>query len=152
LAVDPTGARDKPVPVKSTLGPTEKSSAPVEVPLPAAKSAPAAAAPAPPGAAATKAPPSAPAAKSADKGGAPAAKPPAPAAPKKMERKKVTVSKATTCDLCTQLSVPSCVYACPHDAAKRVDPTEFLSRQIGRGTGFAERFPWLPRRDKRTTH
>src|SRR5678815_5941252 len=63
LAVDPTGARDKPVPVKSTLGPTEKSSAPVEVPLPAAKSAPAAAAPAPPGAAATKAPPSAPAAK-----------------------------------------------------------------------------------------
>jgi Fe-S-cluster-containing hydrogenase component 2 len=152
LAVDPTGAQDKPVPVKSTLGPTEKSSAPVEVPLPAGKSPPATAPAAAPAAAAAKAPPSAAAAKPGDKGGAPAAKPPAPAAPKKMERKKVTVSKATTCDLCTQLSVPSCVYACPHDAAKRVDPTEFLSRQIGRRTGFAERFPWLPRRDKRTTH
>jgi hypothetical protein len=24
------------------------------------------------------------------------------------------------------LSVPSCVYACPHDAAKRVDPQRFF--------------------------
>src|SRR5919109_1509160 len=29
--------------------------------------------------------------------------------------------KATTCDLCSELSEPSCVYACPHDAAFRVD-------------------------------
>jgi Fe-S-cluster-containing hydrogenase component 2 len=68
-----------------------------------------------------------------------------------MERKKVSVSKATTCDLCTQLSVPSCVYACPHDAAKRVDPTEFLARQIGRGKG-GQRFRWLTRAENRTTH
>lgn len=36
--------------------------------------------------------------------------------------------KAATCDLCTDLSMPSCVYACPHDAARRVDPTEYFSR------------------------
>jgi CRP-like cAMP-binding protein/Fe-S-cluster-containing hydrogenase component 2 len=82
---------------------------------------------------------------------APAPKPAAAAPPKKMERKKVSVSKATTCDLCTQLSVPSCVYACPHDAAKRVDPTEFLARQIGRGKG-GQRFRWLTRAENRTTH
>jgi Fe-S-cluster-containing hydrogenase component 2 len=68
-----------------------------------------------------------------------------------MERKKVSVSKATTCDLCTQLTEPSCVYACPHDAAKRVDPTEFLARQIGQ-RGDGKRFTWLPKRDSRTTH
>ena len=44
----------------------------------------------------------------------------------KIEKKKVTASKANTCDLCTQLSTPSCVYACPHDAAKRVDPQRFF--------------------------
>jgi Fe-S-cluster-containing hydrogenase component 2 len=44
-----------------------------------------------------------------------------------MVRKKVTVQKATTCDLCTDLSIPSCVYACPHDAAKRVDPQTFFT-------------------------
>src|SRR5947199_1776836 len=44
----------------------------------------------------------------------------------KIEKKKTTAYKANTCDLCTQLSVPSCVYACPHDAAKRVDPQRFF--------------------------
>lgn len=93
-------------------------------------------------------PPAAPA-----KPAAAASKPAAPAAPKQTERKKVTIQKATTCDLCTQLSVPSCVYACPHDAAKRVDPTDFLARQIGgkrlrKGTFMR----WLPKRADRTTH
>jgi CRP-like cAMP-binding protein/Fe-S-cluster-containing hydrogenase component 2 len=74
-----------------------------------------------------------------------AAKPPAKTKPKN------TVTKATTCDLCTQLSVPSCVYACPHDAAKRVDPTEFLARQIGsRRPGI--RVGWMTHVEKRTTH
>ncbi len=45
----------------------------------------------------------------------------------KIERKKTTAYKANTCDLCTQLSTPSCVYACPHDAAKRVDPQRFFA-------------------------
>ena len=44
----------------------------------------------------------------------------------KVEKKKSTAYKANTCDLCTQLSTPSCVYACPHDAAKRVDPQRFF--------------------------
>lgn len=35
--------------------------------------------------------------------------------------------KATSCDLCTEHDEPSCVYACPHDAAHRVDPNEFFS-------------------------
>jgi CRP-like cAMP-binding protein/Fe-S-cluster-containing hydrogenase component 2 len=45
----------------------------------------------------------------------------------KIEKKKTTAYKANTCDLCTQLSTPSCVYACPHDAAKRVDPQRFFA-------------------------
>ncbi|PYK86172.1 MAG: hypothetical protein DMF47_07505 [Verrucomicrobia bacterium] len=44
----------------------------------------------------------------------------------KIEKKKTTAYKANTCDLCTQLSTPSCVYACPHDAAKRVEPRRFF--------------------------
>ncbi|HEV7393339.1 MAG TPA: cyclic nucleotide-binding domain-containing protein, partial [Burkholderiales bacterium] len=48
----------------------------------------------------------------------------------KIEKKKITAYKANTCDLCTQLSTPSCVYACPHDAAKRVDPQRFFSDAI----------------------
>jgi CRP-like cAMP-binding protein/Fe-S-cluster-containing dehydrogenase component len=43
--------------------------------------------------------------------------------------KKAQVRKATTCDLCTNLgpnSEPSCVYACPHDAAHRMKGTELL--------------------------
>jgi Fe-S-cluster-containing hydrogenase component 2/CRP-like cAMP-binding protein len=34
--------------------------------------------------------------------------------------------KATACDLCSDLAEPSCVYACPHDAAKRVDAASFF--------------------------
>jgi CRP-like cAMP-binding protein len=48
----------------------------------------------------------------------------------KIEKKKTTAYKANTCDLCTQLSTPSCVYACPHDAAKRVDPHKFFGDAI----------------------
>jgi CRP-like cAMP-binding protein/Fe-S-cluster-containing dehydrogenase component/ferredoxin len=35
--------------------------------------------------------------------------------------------KATSCDLCHDHAEPSCVYACPHDAAHRVNPPEFFS-------------------------
>jgi CRP-like cAMP-binding protein/Fe-S-cluster-containing dehydrogenase component/ferredoxin len=38
----------------------------------------------------------------------------------------VTKYKATSCDLCTEHAEPSCVYACPHDAAHRVEPNEFF--------------------------
>jgi CRP-like cAMP-binding protein/Fe-S-cluster-containing dehydrogenase component len=43
--------------------------------------------------------------------------------------KKAEVRKATTCDLCSSLgpnSEPSCVYACPHDAAHRMKGSELL--------------------------
>jgi CRP-like cAMP-binding protein/Fe-S-cluster-containing hydrogenase component 2 len=66
------------------------------------------------------------------------ATPKTPAAPKKS-------FKAATCDLCTDLSMPSCVYACPHDAARRVDPTEYFAQQ-----SLAR---WQPMKfDRRTTH
>jgi CRP-like cAMP-binding protein/Fe-S-cluster-containing dehydrogenase component/ferredoxin len=35
--------------------------------------------------------------------------------------------KATSCDLCHDHAEPSCVYACPHDAAHRVNPLEFFA-------------------------
>jgi len=35
--------------------------------------------------------------------------------------------RATVCDLCSGYDGPNCVYACPHDAAIRVNPAEFLS-------------------------
>jgi CRP-like cAMP-binding protein/Pyruvate/2-oxoacid:ferredoxin oxidoreductase delta subunit/ferredoxin len=38
----------------------------------------------------------------------------------------VVKQKATSCDLCTDQAEPSCVYACPHDAAHRVEPNEFF--------------------------
>jgi len=45
------------------------------------------------------------------------------------EAKKAGVKlKAITCDLCTGLDEPSCVYACPHDAAHRVEPRGFFAR------------------------
>jgi CRP-like cAMP-binding protein/Fe-S-cluster-containing hydrogenase component 2 len=64
---------------------------------------------------------------------------------KKMVKKKVSVQKATTCDLCTDLSVPSCVYACPHDAAKRVDPARFFTAE-DQDSG------WSFQKKSRTTH
>ena len=48
--------------------------------------------------------------------------------PEHAGRKKAAVKqKATSCDLCTHLKEPSCVYACPHDAAHRVDPRKFFT-------------------------
>jgi CRP-like cAMP-binding protein/Fe-S-cluster-containing dehydrogenase component/ferredoxin len=41
-------------------------------------------------------------------------------------QKAVVKHKATSCDLCTEHEEPSCVYACPHDAAHRVEPNEFF--------------------------
>ena len=41
-------------------------------------------------------------------------------------KKAVMKKKAVTCDLCTELEEPSCVYACPHEAAQRVDPKDFF--------------------------
>ena len=55
--------------------------------------------------------------------------------------------KAATCDLCTDLSMPSCVYACPHDAARRVDPTDYFTK------AFTTKSNWQTLKfDARTTH
>lgn len=45
-------------------------------------------------------------------------------------KKAVVKQKATSCDLCTNHKEPSCVYACPHDAAHRVDPRKFFAGLI----------------------
>jgi CRP-like cAMP-binding protein/Fe-S-cluster-containing dehydrogenase component len=50
-------------------------------------------------------------------------------------KKPVVKKKATSCDLCTNQAEPSCVYACPHDAAHRVDPREFFAGMLGRSSG-----------------
>ena len=51
-------------------------------------------------------------------------------------KKAVMRHKATMCDLCVGLyEEPSCVYACPHDAAHRYDADEFkamLQKQLAR--------------------
>jgi CRP-like cAMP-binding protein/Fe-S-cluster-containing dehydrogenase component len=55
--------------------------------------------------------------------------------PERPGRKKAVVKqKATSCDLCTHLQEPSCVYACPHDAAHRVDPRTFFATMLGQGS------------------
>jgi CRP-like cAMP-binding protein/Fe-S-cluster-containing dehydrogenase component len=41
--------------------------------------------------------------------------------------------KATGCDLCMEHEEPSCVYACPHDAAHRVEPLTFFASMRGAG-------------------
>jgi Fe-S-cluster-containing hydrogenase component 2 len=71
----------------------------------------------------------------------------------KVEKKKTTTYKANTCDLCTQLSVPSCVYACPHDAAKRVDPQRFFGDALEAQAEILKG-SWTPERryETRTTH
>ncbi|HVR83572.1 MAG TPA: cyclic nucleotide-binding domain-containing protein [Planctomycetota bacterium] len=46
-------------------------------------------------------------------------------------QKAVMKSKAVTCDLCSGLGEPSCVYACPHGAAMRVDPKTFFTSRGG---------------------
>jgi Fe-S-cluster-containing hydrogenase component 2 len=55
---------------------------------------------------------------------APAAK---PAEAGKEGAVEAVTLKATVCDLCSGYDSPNCVYACPHDAAIRVNPAEFLS-------------------------
>jgi Fe-S-cluster-containing hydrogenase component 2 len=42
-----------------------------------------------------------------------------------------TKKKATGCDLCMEHAEPSCVYACPHDAAHRVEPLTFFAGMLG---------------------
>ena len=55
--------------------------------------------------------------------------------PERPGRKKAVLQqKATSCDLCTHLKEPSCVYACPHDAAHRVDPKTFFAEMLGQGS------------------
>ena len=44
------------------------------------------------------------------------------------------VRKATSCNLCHEHDEPSCVYACPHDAAHRVTPTTFFSQLMSSRT------------------
>lgn len=46
-------------------------------------------------------------------------------------KKAAVKQKATTCDLCTEQKEPSCVYACPHDAAHRVDPRKHFGLLLG---------------------
>jgi len=46
--------------------------------------------------------------------------------------------KATSCDLCHDHAEPSCVYACPHDAAHRVNPPEFFSGLLKQPTPGAK--------------
>jgi CRP-like cAMP-binding protein/Fe-S-cluster-containing hydrogenase component 2 len=43
------------------------------------------------------------------------------------QKKAMVKQKATSCDLCSEFAEPSCVYACPHDAAHRVDPRQFFA-------------------------
>src|SRR6266436_6530647 len=69
----------------------------------------------------------------------------------KVEQKKMTAYKANTCDLCTQLSIPSCVYACPHDAAKRVDPQRFFGDASVAQDELLQRV-WSPARHYKTHH
>jgi CRP-like cAMP-binding protein len=47
----------------------------------------------------------------------------------KEEKESKPAQKAITCDLCAGLKEPTCVYACPHEAAFRVDPKVFLVRR-----------------------
>ena len=54
-----------------------------------------------------------------------------PSRPHKSRRE----TKSHSCDLCTNLEEPSCVYACPHDAAHRVDPKVFFADAIGQSSG-----------------
>jgi Fe-S-cluster-containing dehydrogenase component len=48
-------------------------------------------------------------------------------------RKKAVVRKATTCDLCLDLPEPSCVYACPHNAAIRGNPSDIIKQRVAAG-------------------
>lgn len=51
---------------------------------------------------------------------------PFPSKQRSADGKPIVQQKATLCDLCTDLDgQPSCVYACPHDAAHRYNGAEF---------------------------
>ena len=54
-------------------------------------------------------------------------------------KKAVIQKKATTCDLCADQKEPSCVYACPHDAAHRVEPRDFFAETLGQRVGRSRR-------------
>jgi Fe-S-cluster-containing hydrogenase component 2 len=56
------------------------------------------------------------------------------------EGETVDVSQqAAVCDQCSSLNgIPSCVYACPHDAAIRVDARSFFSENWGAGAAPLE--------------
>lgn len=47
----------------------------------------------------------------------------------------VRTQKATTCDKCNGIDPPSCVYACPHEAAHRMDGKELLNLVKQRNAG-----------------
>ena len=47
------------------------------------------------------------------------------------KKQAMVKQKATSCDLCSEFAEPSCVYACPHDAAHRVDPGKFFASLLG---------------------
>jgi Fe-S-cluster-containing hydrogenase component 2 len=48
--------------------------------------------------------------------------------------------KATTCDLCSDLDgQPSCVYACPHDAAHRMSGKQLIQLVEKQMTGVEPR-------------
>ena len=51
-----------------------------------------------------------------------------------VELKSVS-EQAVVCDLCASAPAgdPNCVYACPHDAALRVDAAEFFQAQSAEG-------------------
>jgi CRP-like cAMP-binding protein/Fe-S-cluster-containing hydrogenase component 2 len=50
------------------------------------------------------------------------------------QKKAMVKQKATSCDLCSDFAEPSCVYACPHDAAHRVNPRTFFANLLKQGT------------------
>jgi CRP-like cAMP-binding protein/Fe-S-cluster-containing hydrogenase component 2 len=49
-------------------------------------------------------------------------------------KKAMVKQKATSCDLCSEFAEPSCVYACPHDAAHRVNPRTFFAHLLKQTT------------------
>jgi CRP-like cAMP-binding protein/Fe-S-cluster-containing dehydrogenase component len=56
-------------------------------------------------------------------------------------KKAMVKRKATSCDLCTEHAEPSCVYACPHDAAHRVDPSKYFAEMFGGAPAVAQKRP-----------
>src|SRR5262245_3689610 len=59
------------------------------------------------------------------------------AAGQEQAKKAQITRKATSCNLCRDQAEPSCVYACPHDAAHRVNPAEFFSEMYAKKVSAA---------------